>query len=105
MMEQGFTDLIGKYGIGAAVIIYGASKLIPGLFAARADAAGESARTDIIETLSARLKAVEDDIEAYRRKLEEERSLRVAAQDEVAALKRRVASLESQIRALGQEPK
>jgi len=104
-MEQGFVELIGKYGLVSAVVIYGASKLIPNLFAARADAAGESARTDIIEMLSARLKAVEDDIETYRRKLDEERTLRVAAQDEVAALKRRVASLESQLRALGQEPK
>lgn len=104
-MEQGFAELIGKYGIASAVVIYGVSKLIPNLFAARADAAGESARTDIIETLSARLKAVEDDIESYRRKLEEERTQRVAAQDEVASLKRRVASLEAQIRALGQEPK
>lgn len=104
-MDAGFAELIGKYGIFSAVALYALSKLIPNLLAVRTEAAGESARTDIIETLSARVKAVEDEIETYRRKFEDERTARLAAQDEVAQLKRRVASLEAQIRDLGGEPR
>ena len=48
-MDSAFVELIAKWGVFPALLVYAASLLLPKLFAARSEMAGEGARTDVIE--------------------------------------------------------
>lgn len=96
-MESTVGELIAKYGLGGGVAIWALSFIVPRLFRARGEIAEQTARTDVIELLNARVARLENEFEA-------ERDKRIEAEDMVDKLMRRVAALEAQLRALGHEP-
>lgn len=99
------TDLVVKFGPLAALVIYAASIAITKFFASREGVIESSARVDVIDMLTARVKALEESQTSYQRQFEEERRARMKAEDNVATLTRRVSMLESQLRDLGHEPR
>ena len=103
-MDSGFVEIIAKYGLLPGAVLYLASLIIPKALEARTGVAAATARTDVIDMLTDRVAKLEKGQEEAWAAHEEERKRRIAAEDEVAVLKRRVASLEDQLRALGHPP-
>jgi len=110
-MEPEFFGLTPKYGVyGTLVLValFGLSKVLPQIvqswFSTQLGAADTTARTDIIETMAAQLARLDAAVKALEAKNEDERQRRIAAEDRVATLTRRVATLEDQIRQLGHVP-
>lgn len=110
-METAFADLVLKYGLVGAIVVYAASKAVTTMFRSRtevADAnlqtAGKHALVDIIELMQRRMTILEEEQMQVRQELEEERVARAEADNTVDILMRRVAALEAQIRGLGHEP-
>lgn len=111
MEPTSLLDSIKQYGIVTGLGIFAASFLIPKLFAARGEvaeagtrAAEAGARMDVVELLSARVAKLEQAQEEAWSAFEAERVKRMAAEDRVATLARRVAALEDQIKQLGHTP-
>lgn len=121
-MDQSFLDVVGKYGLVPTALLIVLSRLFPLPFRARANAAGENTRAageeakqTVIELLTDRVAKLEASQSAVWAEYAEERRLRMAAEDkvaavtrrlaesddEVSALKKRVAMLEAQIRSIG----
>lgn len=100
-MDQTFLEAIAKWGVLPAIALYALSKLVPMLLTARTDVAGATARTDVIDMLTARVSKLEAAQQAAWAEYENERRMRIAAEDQVAQLTRRVVALESQVRSLG----
>lgn len=100
-MDQPFLDAIAKWGLLPALALFALSKLVPMLASARSEAVGESARADIIAQLSVRIDALEAGQRAAWNAHETERKMRISAEDQVAALQRRVSALEAKVIALG----
>ncbi len=103
-MDAALLEAIGKWGLLPALAIFAISKLVPMVFGIRTDAAEASARTDVIELLTARVSKLEQAQEEAWAAFESERQKRMVAEDKVATLTRRVAALEDQIRRLGHTP-
>ncbi|HPG95115.1 MAG TPA: hypothetical protein PLR28_11215 [Dokdonella sp.] len=104
-MDMTLTDLALQYGPIAAIAIYAGSLALQKFFAGREGMAESGARVDVIDMLSARVKALEESQQAAQRAFDEERVRRMKAEDDVALLKYRVSSLETQLRDLGHEPR
>lgn len=104
-MDVSVTDLILKFGPIAALAIYAASIAVTKFFAGREGVIESSARVDVIDMLTARVRALEESQTASQRQFEEERRRRMKAEDDVATLSRRVSTLEAQLRDLGHEPR
>lgn len=104
MEPTSLLDSIKQYGLVTGLGIFAASFLIPKLFTARGEAAEAGARMDVVELLSARVAKLEQAQEEAWSAFEAERVKRMAAEDRVATLARRVAALEDQIKQLGHTP-
>lgn len=104
-MDVSVTDLALQYGPIVALVIYAASIAITKFFAGREGMSESGARVDVIEMLTARVRALEESQTLYQRQFEEERKKRMQAEDAVALLNRRVSTLEAQLRELGHEPR
>ena len=100
-MDTAFLEAIAKWGVLPAIALYAISKLLPQLFAARTDAAGQVAKTDVIAMLSDRVAKLEAAQSAVWEEYANERKMRMEAEDKVAQLTRRVSALEAQVRSLG----
>lgn len=110
-MEPEALGLIPKYGVYGALVLgvlFGLSKILPQIvqswFSTQLGAADAVARTDIIETMNAQIARLTESMRALEARNEDERKRRIAAEDQVATLTRRVATLEDQIRQLGHTP-
>jgi hypothetical protein len=104
-VDVSVTELALKYGPIAALAIYAASIAITKFFSGREGVTESSARVDVIDMLTARVRMLEESQTTYQRQFEEERQSRMRAEDNVATLTRRVSTLEAQLRDLGHEPR
>lgn len=110
-MEPGFDALLTKFGVFGSIFIlamFGISKALPSIlqsfFSSRLQTADATARTDIIEMQGKQLEELAAQIHTVQAMFDDEIKRRRDAEDKVAMLTRRVASLEDQLRKLGHEP-
>lgn len=98
------TDLALRYGPLSAIAIYVAGMAVTKFFAGREGMTESAARVDVIDMLTARVRALEESQLAAQRLFDDERVRRMAAEDDVARLKHRVGLLEMLLRSHGHEP-
>ena len=106
-MDASLYDLIAKGGIGAVCIYLlslAAPKFFDSILAARGGVAESGARIDIIEQLTAQVARLSQSVQDLEKKHDDERALRLAAENKVSVLTQRVGLLEAQIRQLGHQP-
>lgn len=104
MGDIDFSTLVAKLGIGGALLAWVASIAVKKWAETRTGVATEGAKTDVIDMLAGRVSSLEEAVDRARKQFDDERALRLEAQQKVVALTSRVAMLEAKLRNLGHDP-